>query len=35
VLAFIATRIEFTNRPVMESRDSLALQLERLPGATH
>jgi hypothetical protein len=35
VLAFIATRIDFTNRPTMESRDSLALQLERLSGAAH
>ena len=35
VLAFIATRIEFTNRPAMESRDSLAIRLEQLPGAAH
>lgn len=35
VLAFIATRIEFTNRPPMQSQDSLAVRLERLSGAGH
>ena len=34
-LAFVATRIEFTNRPVLESRDSFALRLEPKKGAGH
>ncbi len=35
VLAFVATRIEFTNRPVLASTDSLALKLEKHEGESH
>jgi hypothetical protein len=35
VLAFVATRIEFTNRPVLASRDSLAMKLEKPEGESH
>jgi hypothetical protein len=35
VLAFVATRIEFTNRPPLASRDSIALRIEGNGGAGH
>jgi hypothetical protein len=31
-LAFVATRIEFTNRPVLESQDSLAIKIKQREG---
>jgi hypothetical protein len=34
-LAFVATRIEFSNRPVLVSRDSIALRIEPSGGAGH
>ena len=35
VLAFVATRIEFANRPALVSRDSLALKYEKSEGDSH
>ncbi len=32
-LAFVATRIEFVNRPVLESQDSLAIRIRQREGA--
>lgn len=34
-LAFVATRIEFTNRPTLVSQDSLALRIQQREGAAH
>jgi hypothetical protein len=34
-LAFVATRIEFTNRPVLVSTDSLAIKIQQREGGAH
>lgn len=34
-LGFVATRVEFTNRPVLESQDSLAIRLRQQEGGAH
>lgn len=34
-LAFVATRIEFANRPALASTDSIALRIEGQKGAAH
>jgi hypothetical protein len=34
-LAFVATRIEFLNRPTLASKDSIAVRLESHGGAAH
>jgi len=34
-LAFVATKIEFTNRPVLASKDSIAMRIEPHGGAAH
>ena len=35
LLAFVATNIEFTNRPALVSKDSLAIQIQKREGAPH
>lgn len=34
-LAFVATRIEFLNRPTLASKDSIAMRIEAQEGAAH